>query len=129
MFRFVGVSPVLIFILQFITFIDPAAALTFFHTSSSPHQPLTLNNRRLKVGWGKNPGPLPPALALSVHAGATRNVYIGNIEDFEAFSEDRLRRDFEEWGEVELVNFLKEKYVFPPLPPLLYVIGAHGRRC
>lgn len=44
-----------------------------------------------------------------MHAGATRNVYIGNIEDFETFSEDRLKRDFGEYGDIELVNFLKEK--------------------
>jgi len=72
---------------QFITFIDPAAAFTFFQVSS--YQGLTLNNRRLKVGWGKNSGPLAPTLALAVHAGATRNVYIGNVEDFEVFSEER----------------------------------------
>ena len=73
---------------------------------------MTLNNRRLKVGWGKNSGPLPPALALSVHSGATRNVYIGNIEDFEAFNDEKLKRDFGEYGEIELVNFLKEKWGF-----------------
>lgn len=95
--------------LQFVTFIDPAAAFTFFQVAS--FQGLTLNNRRLKIGWGKNAGPLPPALALAVHAGATRNVYIGNVEDFESFSEEKLKRDFGEYGDIELVNFLKEKYV------------------
>lgn len=77
----------------------------------SSYQGLTLNNRRLKIGWGKNSGPLPPSLALAVHSGATRNVYIGNIEDFELFSEEKLKRDFGEYGDIELVNFLKEKYV------------------
>ena len=74
------------------------------------YQGLTLNNRRLKVGWGKNSGPLSPALALAVHSGATRNVYIGGIEDFELFNEERLKRDFGEYGDIELVNYLKEKY-------------------
>lgn len=95
------------FVHQFVTFIDPAAALTFFHAAS--YQGLTLNNRRLKLGWGKNAGPLPPPLALAVHSGATRNVYIGNVEDFETFSEEKLKRDFGEYGDIELVNFLKEK--------------------
>ncbi|KAH9010336.1 hypothetical protein EDB84DRAFT_1126402, partial [Lactarius hengduanensis] len=45
----------------------------------------------------------------AVHSGATRNVYIGNVEDFETFSEDKLKRDFGEYGDIELVNFLKEK--------------------
>jgi hypothetical protein len=92
---------------QFVTFVDPAAAFTFFQVAS--YQGLTLNNRRLKIGWGKNSGPLPPSLALAVHSGATRNVYIGNIEDFDTYSEEKLKRDFGEYGEIELVNFLKEK--------------------
>ena len=70
---------------------------------------MTLNNRRLKVGWGKNSGPLPPALALAVHSGATRNVYIGNVEDFDKYTDAKLKRDFGEYGDIELVNFLKEK--------------------
>jgi len=93
--------------IAFVTFVDPAAAFTFFQVAS--YQGLTLNNRRLKIGWGKNSGPLPPALALAVHSGATRNVYIGNVEDYETFTEDRLKRDFGEYGDIELVNFLKEK--------------------
>ena len=76
------------------------------------YQGLNLNNRRLKIGWGKNSGPLPPALALAVHSGATRNVYIGNVEDYETFTEERLKRDFGEYGDIELVNFLKEKCVY-----------------
>ncbi|KAM5537987.1 hypothetical protein V8D89_008463 [Ganoderma adspersum] len=93
--------------IAFVTFVDPAAALTFFQVAS--YQGLTLNNRRLKIGWGKNAGPLPPALALAVHSGATRNVYVGNIEDFDTFTDEKLKRDFGEYGEIELVNFLKEK--------------------
>ena len=50
-------------------------------------------------------------MALAVHSGATRNVYVGNIEDFDTFNEEKLKRDFSEYGEIELVNFLKEKYV------------------
>lgn len=92
---------------QFVTFVDPAAAFTFFQVAS--YQGLTMNNRRLKIGWGKNSGPLPPTLALAVHSGATRNVYVGNIEDFETFTEDKFKRDFGEFGDIELVNFLKEK--------------------
>jgi RNA recognition motif-containing protein len=95
--------------IAFVTFTDPTAAYTFFQVAS--YQGLTLNSRRLKIGWGKNSGPLPPALALAVHSGATRNVYVGNIEDFEVFNEDKLRRDFGEFGDIELVNYLKEKYV------------------
>jgi hypothetical protein len=93
--------------IAFVTFVDPAAAFTFFQVAS--YQGLTLNNRRLKIGWGKNSGPIPPSLALAVHSGATRNVYIGNVEDYETFTEEKLKRDFGEYGDIELVNFLKEK--------------------
>ncbi|KAB5593791.1 RNA-binding protein [Ceratobasidium theobromae] len=93
--------------IAFVTFVDAASAFTFYQVAT--YQGMTLNNRRLKIGWGKNSGPLPPALAIAVHSGATRNVYIGNIEDFENFSEEKLRRDFEEFGDIELINFLKEK--------------------
>ncbi|TRM68862.1 RNA-binding protein Nrd1 [Schizophyllum amplum] len=93
--------------IAFVTFVDTTAAYTFYNVSS--YQGLTLNNRRLKIGWGKNSGPLSPSLAVAVHSGATRNVYIGNIEDFETFTDDRLKRDFGEYGDIELVNFLKEK--------------------
>lgn len=75
------------------------------------YQGLTLNNRRLKIGWGKNSGPLQPSLALAVHSGATRNVYVGGIEDFETFNEDKLKKDFGEFGDIELINFLREKCV------------------
>ncbi|GJJ08599.1 hypothetical protein Clacol_002818 [Clathrus columnatus] len=93
--------------IAFITFVDPTAAFTFYQVAS--YQGLTLNNRRLKIGWGKNSGPLPPALALAVHSGATRNVYVGNIEDFDTFNEEKLKQDFGEYGDIELINFLKEK--------------------
>jgi hypothetical protein len=61
-------------------------------------------------------------LALAVHAGATRNVYIGNVEDFETFTDERLKRDFGEFGDIELVNFLKEKCAY--LIPFLSFVSS-----
>ena len=89
----------------FVTFIDPTAAATFYALSNI--QGLMIHNRRLKVGWGKHSGALPPAIALAVSGGASRNVYIGNLD--ESWTEDRLRQDFSEYGEIELVNTLREK--------------------
>ncbi|KAI5289553.1 hypothetical protein KEM54_003674, partial [Ascosphaera aggregata] len=68
---------------------------------------LMIHNRRLKVGWGKHSGALPPAIALAVSGGASRNVYIGNLD--ESWSEEKLRSDFSAYGEIELVNTLREK--------------------
>lgn len=89
----------------FVTFIDPTSAASFYALSNL--QGLMIHNRRLKVGWGKHSGALPPAIALAVSGGASRNVYIGNIDD--NWTEDRLRQDFAVYGEVELVNTLREK--------------------
>ncbi|KAK0459379.1 uncharacterized protein EV420DRAFT_1539923 [Desarmillaria tabescens] len=86
--------------IAFVTFVDPAAAFTA----------MTINNRRPEDWMGKEFRPFAPDLRpLAVHSGATRNVYIGNVEDFETFTEERLKRDFGEYGDIELVNFLKEK--------------------
>lgn len=95
--------------IAFVTFVDASSAFQFFQ--STTFHGLTINNRRVKIGWGKNNGGLPPNIAMAVHGGATRNVYIGNIkdEDWEEFHEERLRTDFGEFGEIELVNFFKEK--------------------
>ncbi|KAH8674102.1 hypothetical protein BX600DRAFT_378570 [Xylariales sp. PMI_506] len=89
----------------FVTFIDPTAAASFYALSNL--QGLMIHNRRLKIGWGKHSGPLPPAIALAVSGGASRNVYIGNLD--ETWTEERLRQDFSEYGEIELVNTLREK--------------------
>jgi RNA recognition motif-containing protein len=89
----------------FVTFIDPTAAASFYALSTM--QGLMIHNRRLKIGWGKHSGGLPPAIALAVSGGASRNVYIGNLD--ETWTEERLRQDFTEYGEIELVNTLREK--------------------
>ncbi|KAL8953577.1 MAG: hypothetical protein Q9222_000572 [Ikaeria aurantiellina] len=89
----------------FVTFIDPTAAASFYALSNM--QGLMIHNRRLKIGWGKHSGALPPAIALAVSGGASRNVYIGNLD--ESWTEERLRLDFSEYGEIELVNALREK--------------------
>ncbi|MCJ1340851.1 hypothetical protein MMC09_006147 [Bachmanniomyces sp. S44760] len=89
----------------FVTFIDPTSAASFYALSNL--QGLMIHNRRLKIGWGKHSGALPPAIALAVSGGASRNVYVGNLD--ESWAEERLRQDFSEYGEIELVNTLREK--------------------
>lgn len=89
----------------FVTFIDPTSAASFYALSNL--QGLMIHNRRLKIGWGKHSGALPPAIALAVSGGASRNVYVGNLD--ETWTEERLRQDFQEYGEIELINTLREK--------------------
>ncbi|GEQ72240.1 hypothetical protein JCM33374_g5927 [Metschnikowia sp. JCM 33374] len=91
----------------FITFIDPIAAAQFF--AMCQLHGLTIHNRRIKVGWGKHSGPLSNALSLAVSNGASRNIYIGNINDFEYFNAQKLREDFSTFGEIEQINYLEAK--------------------
>lgn len=91
----------------FITFIDPIAAAQFF--AMCQLHGLTIHNRRIKVGWGKHSGPLSNALSLAVSNGALRNIYIGNITDFEYYNAKKLRKDFSKFGDIEQINYLEEK--------------------
>lgn len=82
--------------MQFVTFVDPNCAQGFYNHAT--HTGLTLNTRRLKIGWGKHSGVISPALLQAIQSGASRNVYIGQILDFKKFDEDRLRQDFGQFG-------------------------------
>lgn len=93
--------------IAFVTFVDPNTALAFFHLAS--YSGIMIHNRRLKIGWGKHSGPLSPAIAMAVQSGGSRNVYVGNIDDPDNLTEEKLRQDFGEYGEIELVNSLREK--------------------
>lgn len=93
--------------IAFVTFIEASAALSFYQRSKS--HGLTVSNRWLDIGWGKTTDPLPLSVAAAVKQGATRNVYVGGIRDFEVYTEEKLRRDFGQYGEIELVNFLRPK--------------------
>lgn len=46
---------------------------------------------------------------MVVQAGGSRNVYVGNIEDHDLYTDEKLRKDFGEYGDIELINSLKEK--------------------
>jgi len=92
--------------IAFVTFVDPNAANSFLYLAT--HQGIVIKNRRLKVGWGKPSGALPGNIQMAVNTqNASRNVYVGQLD--ESITEEKLRRDFSEFGEIELVNILKEK--------------------
>lgn len=86
---------------------EHSAAANFYVQASTSG--FTVCGRRVKVGWGKSSGPLPAATVQAIQAGATRNVYIGGIQDFDVYNEAKLRADFAEYGDIELVNFFREK--------------------
>lgn len=59
---------------------------------------LDIGSRRIKVNWGKLSGPLNSAIHQAVQEGASRNVYIGGIPDFDLFNEQKLHDDFQDFG-------------------------------
>ncbi|CAG8457391.1 4912_t:CDS:1 [Scutellospora calospora] len=92
--------------IAFVTFIDSNSANSFMYIAQQTG--VVVKNRRLKVGWGKNPGPLPGHIQMAVNTqSASRNVYVGQLDD--NITEEKLRQDFSEYGDIELVNILKEK--------------------
>jgi RNA recognition motif-containing protein len=92
----------------FVTFIDPIAAAQFF--AMSQLHGLTIHTKKIKIGWGKHSGPLSVELTLAVSSGASRNIYIGNIDLHDPkFSQEALRTKFQEFGTVEQINYLAEK--------------------
>ena len=58
-------------------------------------------------------------------------MYVGGIKDFDLFTEEKLRSDFTVYGEVEMINFLKEKaaaFVNLYVPPLVFYDGVEADR-
>ena len=91
----------------FISFLDEKSA-TLFHSDAILKR-LTINNHDIKIGWGK-PSPVQPAVLSCVQRyNATRNVYIGNLND--NINEDDLRNDFQEFGEIDTIKILYEKRI------------------
>lgn len=58
-----------------------------------------VKQKKVKVSWGRGNNFVHPSVLNAVMAGgATRIVYIGGIEDFDTFNEQRLREDFATFG-------------------------------
>jgi hypothetical protein len=57
-----------------------------------------IQNTKVKISWGRSVSNLSPAVMANITSGATRNVYIGSVDDFEKFNEEKLRQDFGEFG-------------------------------
>ncbi|KAI8804747.1 hypothetical protein BJ742DRAFT_775851 [Cladochytrium replicatum] len=91
----------------FATFVDPAAASAFVHRGNTDG--VVVKGKRVRVSWGTRSTMLPVHIAAAVQSGASRNVYIGTID--ETITEERLRRDFGSFGEIELVNIIPEKNI------------------
>ncbi|KAJ3328964.1 hypothetical protein HDU76_008922 [Blyttiomyces sp. JEL0837] len=92
--------------IAFVTFIDPSAAMALYHRGNN--EGVVIKGKRVKVGWGK-PSTIPMSVATAIQTGASRNVYIGSIDA--SVNEERLRRDLNEYGEIEMVNLVPDKNI------------------
>ncbi|ODV85884.1 hypothetical protein CANARDRAFT_197738 [[Candida] arabinofermentans NRRL YB-2248] len=91
----------------FISFLDENSAMLFH--SDAILKRLTINNHDVKVGWGK-PTPVQPVVASCVSRyNATRNVYLGNLE--ESTTEYELAQDLEEYGPIDTIKILGDKKI------------------
>jgi RNA recognition motif-containing protein len=89
----------------FMTFMDePTAEKIFEHAQAIGIQ---IRGRKLRLGWGK-PTSISPQIAVAIQNGATRNIYVGNI-DPQVMTTARLKADFSHFGDIELVNIHEEK--------------------
>lgn len=101
---------------QFVTFADPMQATHFYHQATS--YGLMVRNKKVKVSWGRgNNFVHPSVLNAVVGSGATRIVYIGGIDDFDTYNEDRLRDDFGTFGGRECELFVSVSATDLALPP------------
>ncbi|CAO3613056.1 unnamed protein product [Mucor fragilis] len=90
--------------IAFVTFMDPETALTVHNHASTVG--FVIKGRKARVGWGK-PSQIPNVMMMAYQNGATRNIYLGGIDD--KFSAEKLRADCARYGEIELVNLCQEK--------------------
>lgn len=89
----------------FVSFVEARSAAMFMNLAAGSD--FNVKGKPLKVGWGK-PRPLSPELANAVsHFKASRNVYLGNVDD--TISEQKLREDFSRFGVIEKCDVLAAK--------------------
>ncbi|CAO3574509.1 unnamed protein product [Mortierella alpina] len=90
----------------FVCFVDPSAALAFH--SQAKKKKVKILDQELTIGWGKTT-PIPLTVTRALEQGASRNVFLGGIDD--SFTEEELFKDFSELGVVDMINILHEKAI------------------
>ncbi|KAJ1658763.1 hypothetical protein IWQ61_002055 [Dispira simplex] len=112
--------------IAFVTFIDPICANQLLEWNNS--HGVVLKGRRLRMSWSR-PSSVPPNIMAAVQQGASRNVYLGQLD--ESFTVDRLRADLSHFGEIELVNIIADKKCgfvnFADIQSAIKAVGEIGR--
>lgn len=91
----------------FISFLDGSTAAAFY--ADACVKKLALKGSELKIGWGK-PSFVAPHVAQAVLSNqATRNVFIGNLE--ETTNEEDLRNVCGQFGPIDQVKIVRDKNI------------------
>lgn len=88
----------------FVTFVEADAAEAFYNYCSTTGV-IIRGGLRLRPGWGQ-PSAVPRAIKDALKQGATRNVYIGNI-NLSSLEEADLQKHFAQYGEIETITFMR----------------------
>lgn len=99
----------------FVTFVEPTAAAQFWATYQMKR--LNVNGESVRIGWGRNPGPLDPEIRQAVGQGITRNLCLKWLAKpgAEARSDGQSRPDrselervFSVFGTIEQIRIAPE---------------------
>ena len=91
----------------FISFLDPNVASAF--NSDASMRKIRLHEQELKIGFGKATPVQPHVLAAVSQHNATRNVYLGNLD--ESITEETLRDDLSRFGPIDQVKIVRDKQI------------------
>lgn len=91
----------------FVTFLEASVAAAVY--LEYQQHPFTIDGYECRVGWGK-PSTLHLNIRNQVLRGATRNVFLGNL-DTDVFGEKELEEEFSVWGMVDCVRVIPEKRI------------------
>ncbi|VEU21320.1 DEKNAAC102354 [Brettanomyces naardenensis] len=86
----------------FITFIYPDDAAAFIARATSSG--VYVHSRCLKIGWGRNSGPLRQDIEDAVEAGASRNLYIGIVKEEDEVKESTEKEEDGEEHDTTIVD-------------------------
>lgn len=92
----------------FVTFLDSRAAAFFAARAQSNRGEFSVKGKIFKVGWGKA-RPMHPEIQQGVQQGATRNVFLGNIDD--NLTAQQIADDLSTFGPIEKINIVGDKKI------------------
>lgn len=90
----------------FVDFLDSTGAQNFYDHALANR--IIIGGSDIKVGWGK-PCDLSTNLLMAYQSGASRNIFIGGIDA--ATTVESLRKDMEEFGEIDNIRIFREKKI------------------